>query len=333
MTWYVWTLLVLAALFALYLYLIAPRVKHPPADELIGRLYAHRGLHDGNQTVFENSPTAFRLAAEAGYGMELDVQLTADHRLIVHHDGNTKRVCGVDAQISRTAYADLPLLPDGEAIPTFDEVLSLVGGRVPLIVEVKPDGSPTANAAAAREALKAYAGPYCVESFHPMAVRYFRKNAPQVVRGQLAMGGRRNPADTDALSFYALKYLLVNVLGRPHFVAYACAEDGNLSMWLMKRLFRPLLAAWTIRDQQTLIRREGSIRCRSSSVSCPTGKNAMEKRTARSDPRRPFFLCGLSGLPVLRSTAIRGRIRKASPTIFCGCIHLRPGKAALPCNF
>ena len=53
-----------------------------------------------------------RLAAEAGYGRELDVQLTADHRLIVHHDGNTKRVCGVDAQISRTAYADLPLLPE-----------------------------------------------------------------------------------------------------------------------------------------------------------------------------------------------------------------------------
>ncbi len=247
-----WFLLCAAALAGLYLWLIAPARDRPNMAALTGKLYAHRGLHDGNHTVFENSPEAFRRAVNAGYGIELDVQLTADLTLVVHHDGDTARVCGQPARIMSTAYAALPPLPDGTPIPTFADVLALVGGRVPLIVEIKPYGDPARNAAATLSALRGYHGPYCVESFHPMAVRYFRKTAPGVVRGQLAMGGRRDPAEVGMATFYALKYLLVNALGRPHFIAYASAKDGNLSMWLMKRLFRPGLAAWTLRDQPAL---------------------------------------------------------------------------------
>ncbi len=247
-----WVIVFLAALLALYLWLISPRLRRPDTTALAHSLYAHRGLHDGNRTVPENSLAAFRRAVEAGYGIELDVQLTADGVLVVHHDADTRRVCGKAAVIRATLYAALPPLSDGSPVPTFRDVLKMVNGRAPLIVEVKPYGSPTANAAAARETLRTYTGAYCVESFHPMAVRYFRKNAPDVVRGQLAMGGKRNKEEVDLPTFIALKYLLVNVLGRPHFVAYSCASDSNLSMWLMKRVFRPLLVAWTIRDQQTL---------------------------------------------------------------------------------
>ena len=247
-----WLIIVLVALFALYLWLIAPRRTHPDAAALTGKLYAHRGLHDGNHQVPENSLAAFRRAVEAGYGIELDVQLTADQKLIVHHDGNTLRVCGVDAVIHQTLYADLPPLPDGSAIPTFDEVLALVDGRVPMIVEVKPEGSAVANASGTLAALRQYTGPYCVESFHPMAVQYFRTHAPGILRGQLAMGGARQPAETSWLEYFLLKYLLINVFGRPHFIAYSCEMDRNLSMWMMKRVFRPLLAAWTIRTQATL---------------------------------------------------------------------------------
>lgn len=247
-----WLLLCLAVLLALYLWLIAPARMRPDMTALTGKLYAHRGLHDGNQTVAENSPEAFRRAVEAGYGIELDVQLTRDLTLVVHHDGDTARVCGKPALIRDTDYADLPALPDGTAIPTFAEVLSLVGGRVPLIVEVKQYGDPARNAAATLAALRGYTGAYCVESFHPMAVRYFRKTAPGIVRGQLAMGGRRDPAELGRVTHCALKYLLVNVLGRPHFVAYSSAVDRNLSIWLMKRLFRPGLAAWTLRSQPAL---------------------------------------------------------------------------------
>ena len=253
MIWYDWVLLALVLLFALYLWLISPRRAHPDAEALIGKLYAHRGLHDGNHAVPENSLAAFRRAVDAGYGIELDVQLTGDGKLIVHHDGNTARVCGRDAVIRTTPYGDLPPLPDGSPIPTFSDVLALVRGRAPLIVEIKHYGSPVENAAHALEALRSYHGPYCVESFHPMAVRYFRKHAPGILRGQLAMGGPRNPEDGTLLEYIALSSLMVNVFGRPHFVAYSCAHDHNLSMWLMKHVCHPLLAAWTIRNQTALV--------------------------------------------------------------------------------
>ena len=247
-----WPIIVFVALCALYLWLIAPQRNHPDVSALTGKLYAHRGLHDGNHQVPENSLAAFQRAVEAGYGIELDVQLTADQKLIVHHDGNTRRVCGVDAIICQTRYEDLPPLPDGSAIPTFDEVLTLVDGRVPMIVEVKPEGSAVANATSALAGLRPYSGPYCVESFHPMAVRYFRTHAPGIVRGQLAMGGAHQPGESSWLEYFLIKYLLINVFGRPHFVAYSCEMDHNLSMWLMKRVFKPVLAAWTIRSQKTL---------------------------------------------------------------------------------
>lgn len=251
---FLWLLALIVLLCALYFILIAPSRRRPDASALKGWLYAHRGLHDGNHEVPENSLNAFRRAVEAGYGMELDVQLTKDGRLVVHHDGNLKRVCGVDRSIRDMTYEELCAvsLPDGSRVPLFQEVLDLVNGRAPLIVEVKHYGSPSANAAATLEHLRGYAGPYCVESFNPIAMRYFKKNAPDIVRGQLAMGGRRNPAEIGAVSFFALKNLLVNCISRPHFIAYSVPNDRSLSMLLMKRLFHPLLAAWTIRGQETL---------------------------------------------------------------------------------
>ena len=141
--------IVLLILLAVYLFFIMPSLCRPCDSHLRGWLYAHRGLHDGNVKVPENSMEAFRLAVENGYGMELDVQLTRDGQLVVHHDGSTKRVCGVDKLIKDTDYADLPLLPDGTAIPLLTEVLSLVDGRTPIIVEVKYYGGAAKVAKAA----------------------------------------------------------------------------------------------------------------------------------------------------------------------------------------
>lgn len=234
--------------------MLLPRFQRPDAGQLTGRLYAHRGLHDGNDKVAENGLPAFQRAVDAGYGIELDVQLTKDDRLMVFHDETLTRVCGVDRKLYEMTYDELRAipLPDGSTIPTFDEVLALVGGRVPLIVEIKFHNRVTAIAKAACERLKHYQGPYCIESFHPAATYYFRKNAPQVVRGQLAAGGRLGSDQLPAPLHFALKFLLVNAISRPDFVAYEVANDHNLSMWLMKKVYKPLLAAWTVRDQQTM---------------------------------------------------------------------------------
>lgn len=249
-----WIVALLLLFAGLYLWMIAPADHHPDASDLAGWQYAHRGLHDGNHAVPENSLRAFQLAVENGYGMELDVQLTADGQLVVFHDRTLKRVCGIDLALHTLTYDQLKLypLPDGTIIPLFSQVLELVDGRSPIIVEVKYHGNVTANAEAACKALQGYRGAYCVESFHPLAMYYFRKNAPETVRGQLASGSRHNKGESSLPVHLAMKYLLVNCISRPHFVAYSVPEDKTPSMWLMKNLFKPLLAAWTIRDQYTL---------------------------------------------------------------------------------
>lgn len=249
-------LIALAAVAALYLWLIGSCPRRPEtAAFLVGRLYAHRGLHDGNRKVAENSLEAFRLAVQEGYGIELDVQPTRDGKLVVFHDDSLKRLCGRDARIRDLTWEELKAhpLPEGSPIPLLSQVLELVAGKVPLIVEIKHYGNPRENARLTLQALQAYRGPFCVESFHPLALWYFRFHAPHILRGQLASGGQRDP-ETGPLAHFAMKFLLVNGISRPHFVSYSCGSDHNLSMWLHKRLcFRQtLLAAWTIRDQESL---------------------------------------------------------------------------------
>lgn len=163
-----WILGILAVLFLVYLWLIAPAGKKPDDSALKGWLYAHRGLHDGNHQVAENSLEAFRRAMETGYGMELDVQLTADDQLVVFHDKNLKRVCGVDKDLYTQTYAQLMEypLPDGSKIPLFSEVLALVDGKTPMIVEVKYHDRIEQTCEATYDQLRRYKGACCVESFH-----------------------------------------------------------------------------------------------------------------------------------------------------------------------
>lgn len=244
-----WLLAVLIFLAALYLFLIAPGRRGKDVSALRGFLYAHRGLHDNQNSAPENSLTAFKNAVESGFGMELDVQLTKDGQLVVFHDKTLKRMCGADECISEHTYAELQkytLLGSAERIPLFSQVLELVNGRVPMIVEIKHYGSVNRIAKETNALLSRYKGPYCVESFHPLAMRWFKKNAPQVIRGQLASGviTRESPSYQQAV----LKYLLVNALSRPDFISYDIREDKNASIFLLNRLFRPLWVAWTVRS-------------------------------------------------------------------------------------
>ena len=212
--------------------------------------YAHRGLHDGNKAVIENSMRAFTLAIERGFGMEMDLQSTRDGQVVVHHDLNTLRVCGVDAVIEQTDYADLPLLPDGTQILLFSDFLKLVGGRVPVIIELKFHKQYLRTVKVALEHLHGYSGDYSLESFHPSIVRYLRVHAPDELRGQLSAGSF--DAGTHPVVVFILKHLLVNALSRPHFIAYGFESDQSLSLKLIRMLFRPILVAWTVRSQKDL---------------------------------------------------------------------------------
>ena len=182
-------LIILIVLILLYVFLLIPRLPRRDMSALTKVDYAHRGLWNAQRP--ENSLSAFRSAVDAGYGIELDVHRTKDGVLVVHHDDNLKRVCGVDRRIAQSTLAEVRachLSGTDEVVPTFDEVLTAVGGRVPLIVELKVEQNVDSLCSAVRERMQHYNGLWCMESFDPRAVQWFRKNAPEIIRGQLAFG-------------------------------------------------------------------------------------------------------------------------------------------------
>ena len=245
----------LILLICIYLFVLAPRMTNKPdMSALMGWHYAHRGLHDNKGDAPENSLASIRNAVEKGYGIEFDVQLTRDRIPVVFHDETLKRVCGVEGNVRDYTYEELqafPLLNSQERIPLLADVLAAVNGRVPLIIEIKTHENPAEVCARADELIAAYKGAYCVESFHPNAVAWYKKNRPEVIRGQLSCSfnttERREP-----FNFMLLHYLLTNVTTRPDFVAYAHQNKRNISRVICRKLFGVLSVAWTLRSQQEL---------------------------------------------------------------------------------
>ena len=207
-------------LILLFFFLIAPaRVDARLRASFCGCRFAHRGLHAKDKSVPENSLAAFRLAVEAGYGIELDIRFTKDKQLVVFHDDTLLRMCGVDQRVDAFTYAELQefrLLDSDEQIPLFSEVLSLVNGRIPLLVEIKTGPENVLLCQHAYDMLQTYQGLYCIESFHPMIVRWFKKHAPQILRGQLSAPIHAFDGALSGISAFLLSRLLTNVLARPH---------------------------------------------------------------------------------------------------------------------
>ena len=248
-------ILFLLILVIAYLFLIAPRMTgKPDASALMGVHYAHRGLHDNKGDAPENSLLSIQKAVEAGYGIEFDVQLTRDRIPVVFHDASLKRVCGAEGSVRDYTCEELqafPLLASQQRIPLLSDVLAAVNGRVPLIIEIKIYEDPAEVCAIADQLIAAYNGPYCIESFDPRAVAWYRKNRPQVIRGQLSCDfntpGKREPFER-----MLVHHLLTNVIARPDFIAYDHHSKGNLSRVLCRRVFGALSVAWTLRSQQEL---------------------------------------------------------------------------------
>ena len=252
---------IILLILAVYLFLIAPRMTgRPDASALMGIHYAHRGLHNAGQGVPENSLAAVRKAVNAGYGIEFDVQLTRDRIPVVFHDESLQRMCGVCGNVRDYALSELSdfrLLSTDERIPTLSSVLEAVGGRVPLIIEIKIHEDPGAVCRQADALIAAYNGPYCIESFDPRAVAWYRKNRPQVIRGQLSCNFSK-PDKRESFPRLLVHHLLTNVTARPDFIAYAHRHRSNLSRRLCRALFGALSVAWTIRSQQELDDSRGS---------------------------------------------------------------------------
>ena len=254
MGWIIALLLILILLAAAYVFALLPNLPRRPIDHLTGFDYAHRGLW--NSIYPENSMPGFSNAVRNGFGIELDVHLTKDGQLVVFHDDNLMRMCGVDRDIHDCTLAELRALRlkgSDCTIPTFSEVLSIVGGRVPLIVEIKTGPNLPVLCEKANALLRAYRGPYCMESFDPKAVQWWRDHAPGTIRGLLAHGVRGLPKDQVTREMYFMETLAQNLIARADFIAYGYKTEPNLPMKLM-RLLRPTFVAWTVRSQEDMDR-------------------------------------------------------------------------------
>lgn len=218
-------------------------------------LYAHRGLHSNDGKYPENSLIAFRLAREAGYGVELDIQLTADHQVVVFHDDTLSRMCGVDRRVDELTYDELcqlTLLGSDQHIPLLTDVLETLDGA-PLLCEFKPMRSYTNMLLCeiALPILRNYKGPFCVESFNPLMMRWFRKNAPDVIRGILSKRFTKEDQISPILGFF-LTTLMTNCLSRPDFIAYL-HTDHHQVMFHLARFLGAMAIAWTVKSPEEAV--------------------------------------------------------------------------------
>ena len=234
-------------------YIVAPeRAPAAARQSFTGLNWAHRGLHDITKGIPENSMAAFRAARDGGFGIELDLQLTRDGQVVVFHDANLERMCGVDVRLSCLTYAELQtyrLKGTDERIPLFADVLAMIDGQVPLLVEFKPIRERTALCSKALELMRSYHGMLCMESFDPFTVSWFRRNAPDILRGQLTMKPQRSErrgTGINAAVGFALSHVVTNCLSRPHFIAHRL-EKKTYAVRLAERM-GAMSFAWTSRQ-------------------------------------------------------------------------------------
>lgn len=238
-----------ALLFLLLALCVAPRRPRPDARRaFMHRSFAHRGLHTQDASVPENSMAAFRAAVSAGYGIETDIQLSKDGQVVIFHDDTLRRVCGEEGRVDAYTYEELrgfALSGTDERIPLFTDFLRLVDGRVPLIIELKTGPRNAELCQKAWALLVRYSGAFCVESFDPRIVAWFRIHAKQVLRGQLAAGYRELKKSQSAAVSFAVSRCLVNCIGRPDFIAY----DKKRTSWCAGLAYNmgAMAVVWTVR--------------------------------------------------------------------------------------
>jgi glycerophosphoryl diester phosphodiesterase len=242
---------------------------------LTARPFAHRGLHDtakappGNPNgdaasgIVENTPSAFAAAIAGGYGIECDLRLSADGEVMVFHDATLERLTesrGALAGKTAAALRNIPFKRTSDRMLSLPELCDMVGGRVPLLLELKSDfDASLALPAALSRIVRSYSGPAAAMSFDPHQVAALRALAPSLPRGIVAE--RRYDhvewAGLPAAARFCLPYLLHAPRTRPHFVAYAIDDLPAFAPLIARRLFGLPLLVWTVRTpaQQACARR------------------------------------------------------------------------------
>lgn len=241
-------------LFIIYLFLVMPRLKNK--DRLLcfnKQIFAHRGFHNIKKGIPENSMAAFKRALDMGYGIEIDVHLSKDKRLMVFHDHSLLRVCNVEGDIETFTFSklrELRLLGTSEHIPTLEEFLDLVDGKVPILIELKSVSVSTEICPYVANALSSYEGEVFIQSFSPLDLRWFKKNKPEYIRGQLSSNLVKTDKGKPIIARYFLSHLLTNFLSRPDFISYHYNNLKPISTFVLHKFLKVPYALWTLRTQK-----------------------------------------------------------------------------------
>jgi len=223
-------------------------------DWLVARPVAHRGLHDG-RSIIENTPAAFAAAIARRYGIECDLQISADGEAVVHHDDALGRLTEGSARLDAMTAAELkriPLKAGTDRMITLGELCDLAAGRSTLVIELKSHFDRDQRLVTrTADVLSGYRGPAAVMSFDPLRMAALREIAPALVRGIVAESGYRRNGRQDP-SWAAARREIVygeRVLRmRPQFIAYAVNDLPSVMTVVARKLFRLPILAWTVRN-------------------------------------------------------------------------------------
>ena len=240
-------------LAAVYFFILVRPTKKTKPSEVLLRDYAHRGLHNGKDAP-ENSLAAFEAACQKGCGIELDVQLSRDGKVMVFHDYTLIRMTGCDKKLCELDAEELTSLTLGDSdqrIPTFREVLALVNGRVPLLVELKGENFDTSLCKKVADLLRKYQGPYCIESFNPLLIGTMKKEMPEVFCGLLYTNVCREKKKNSLLNM-ALTAMALNVVARPDFIAFNKEDRDSFPVKVATKFYKAPKFVWTVNKQEEL---------------------------------------------------------------------------------
>jgi glycerophosphoryl diester phosphodiesterase len=231
------------SLFAPLENLIAPPPSQARVAFLKAQPYAHRGLHGGD--VIENSRAAFRAAIALGHGIETDVQAARDGEAMVFHDATLDRLTASSGEVAALTPADLGrivLSGTTETIPQLPEILALVAGRVPVLIEVKAKGQRVAPLClSVRRALEGYRGDAAIMSFNPLVGAWFAENAARIVRGLVVTEEDKHGAKG------AVERWASMAKAKPDFLAYDVRDLPSKFATAARARGIPVLT-WTVRD-------------------------------------------------------------------------------------
>ncbi|AMN42468.1 glycerophosphodiester phosphodiesterase family protein [Rhodoplanes sp. Z2-YC6860] len=221
------------------------------AGWLTAQPYAHRGLHDSAAGIIENTPSAFRAAIAGGYGIECDVQISADGEAMVHHDFILGRLTRGNSRLDERSAADLKAIEffaTSDRMLTLGELCDLVAGRVPMLVELKSrfDGDERIAARTAA-VLNGYSGAAAAMSFDPVQIAATRRLAPRLPRGLVA---QKRETDDPGRAMSRLGYARAVLRACPQFLAYRVQDLTTRPPRAVRSLLRRPVLTWTVRTPE-----------------------------------------------------------------------------------